>query len=354
MHIGNPVIRASLVAAVLAASCGSVRLAYAHNGGIIVQLQNGKLVTGLDNEQPGGSPDMDERVFSSLLRPDLYGQDVPSFLSLSNPPPETDPLPPGTDIGWDFLPMTIGGVTSNLFYWDGQGTTLQDVEFGVVPQANVTLGIYNVTDNESALIDGSSDMIAGALLGTTDSTGSGLRLHRHNWFLLDDGDGGIPPTVVPEGIYLIALQLRMEGYMTSEPFFVVPGTYELISESLESLNAAVSWVQQNVDSLILDGDYNFDGKVDAFDYEAWRAQFGSTGPWPINGDYADGNRDGTVDAADFVVWRKHLGASAAINSSAANFAASNGSALAAVPEPSILLTALHAAAIAMLCRRQRW
>ncbi|MEX2170923.1 MAG: DUF4434 domain-containing protein [Pirellulales bacterium] len=64
----------------------------------------------------------------------------------------------------------------------------------------------------------------------------------------------------------------------------------------------------------LPGDYDRNGIVDAADYEAWRAAFGSNAP------AADGNRDGIVDAADYVVWRDNLGAGA-------------GSMAAAVPEP---------------------
>jgi hypothetical protein len=312
---------------VVAATAAIPSIATGHNGGILIQVADGQLVTGLDNEQPGGTPDMDERVFSSLLRPDLYGQDLPSFLSLSNPPANTAALPPGASIYWDFLPMTINGVTSNLFYWDGAGTMTQDVQFNLVPQADVSLGIYNVTDGGSAIAEGTPEMVPGALLGVTDTTGSGLRLHRHNWFLLDDGDGGIPPTLVPEGVYLIAIQLRMDGYIGSEPIFIVSGTYELISTSLESLNAAVQWVQENVEALILEGDYDFDGDVDADDYGAWRAQSGATGPFPVNGAYADGNRDGIVDAADYVIWRANL-AEGSMSGSAAN---------APVPEPSALV-----------------
>lgn len=301
--------------------------ANAHNGGVVVQLQNGRVVVGSDNEQPGTDPNMAVRVFPSLFRDELYGQDIPSFLSLSTPPLGYDALPPGVNVYWDFLPMHVNGVTSNLLYWNGQGTTVSSVNFNTVPQAGVTMGLYNVTDDPgySATVAGTPDMVPGSLLGTTDAVGSLLRMHRHNWFLLDDGDGGIPPTVVPEGVYLIAMQLRVDGYGTSDPFFVVPGTYQLISTSLPSLDAAVSWVNQHTETLILRGDYDFDGDVDAADHTAWKAQFGSTGPYPVNGDYADGNRDTVINAADYVIWRNNRGA------------VSTGSALlagGAVPEPT--------------------
>ena len=51
--------------------------------------------------------------------------------------------------------------------------------------------------------------------------------------------------------------------------------------------------------ITLPGDYNGDVAVDDLDYQAWRANFGSTTELA-----ADGNGDGTVDAADYVLWRK--------------------------------------------------
>jgi uncharacterized protein DUF4434 len=51
----------------------------------------------------------------------------------------------------------------------------------------------------------------------------------------------------------------------------------------------------------LPGDYDFDGILDAGDYEIWRAAFGS------NNSAADGNLNDIVDAADYVIWRANLG-----------------------------------------------
>jgi hypothetical protein len=49
------------------------------------------------------------------------------------------------------------------------------------------------------------------------------------------------------------------------------------------------------------GDFNYDGVVDARDYNVWRSSFGSVLQLA-----ADGNGNGVVDAADYVVWRKNL------------------------------------------------
>lgn len=318
--------------------------ANAHFGGFIVQLKDNYLVVGQDSETPGGQPDWNTQAIGSLFAPEQYS-DLPSFLSLATPPVGTQALPINSSIYWDFLPMTTGGYTSNLLYWNGQGA----VNFGPVPvpsgATDVTMGMYNTTDGSgfSALVSDTPDMVEGALLGVTNSGGSGLRLHRHNYFVLDDGDG-IAPTNVAEGAYLIAIQLNMPGYGASRPIFVVPGTYGLVSQSLGTLNTAVAWVEANSAVLIRDGDYDFDGDVDAGDYGTWRSQFGSSGPFPINGDYADGNRDGRVDAADYVYWRKAQTGGAA----GAGIAASG-----AVPEPySILFFAWPAIALMLRSRKR--
>jgi hypothetical protein len=52
------------------------------------------------------------------------------------------------------------------------------------------------------------------------------------------------------------------------------------------------------------GDYNRDDRVDAADYDAWRASFGHV---VAAFSSADGNGDGSVDAADYVVWRNAVG-----------------------------------------------
>jgi len=87
----------------------------------------------------------------------------------------------------------------------------------------------------------------------------------------------------------------------------------------------------------LEGDYNFDGVVDAGDYTAWRDALGQTG----NGLAADGDLSGVVDEGDYIVWQANIGATApaAIESPASQ-----------VPEPSTLLT-LGIALLAATCKR---
>jgi hypothetical protein len=207
--------------------------------------------------------------------------------------------------------------------------------------------MYNTTDlgNPFAVVSDTPDMVAGELLGVTNNSDTGLRLHRHNFFLLDDGDGTAPNNVA-EGVYLLALQIDMPGHGITKPIFVVPGTYGLVSTSLPTLEAAVDWVEENARSLIRDGDYNFDGVINSADGTTWTHQFASDGPWPINGDFANGNRDSIVDAADYVIWRKFAGGGPG--------ALTANSTLSGVPEPTSVVIFGCAAAAVMLFVRRRW
>jgi hypothetical protein len=76
------------------------------------------------------------------------------------------------------------------------------------------------------------------------------------------------------------------------------------------------------------GDYNGDHVVDASDYLAWKAAFGSA---TVS---ADGNNNGIVDLADFVIWRKNF-----LGQSTAGSGALVG---ANVPEPAASILAAAA------------
>jgi hypothetical protein len=233
--------------------------------------------------------------------------DVPSFLSLAAGPQDTQPLPQGADLRFDLLPMTIDGVTSNLFYWDGQGSTPEDVQFGPVPQTGITLTLFDPNFVPTAA-DGTSAMLPGQRIGTTTTSADNLRLHAHRFFLLDDGDEN-EFTSPPDGIYLMALQLRMEGLRAADPIYVTSAGFQTLTPTvIDALDSAsLPWVTERVDTLILDGDYDFNGTVNGNDMLHWQRHHGSVGPFPVDGVYPDGDGDGLVSGPDVQVWAANLG-----------------------------------------------
>jgi hypothetical protein len=92
-------------------------------------------------------------------------------------------------------------------------------------------------------------------------------------------------------------------------------------------------------TLVLAGDYNGNGVVDAADYSVWRDSFGSTTKLA-----ADGNFDGVVDRADYDVWKI---AFATAGGSGVYLSASNA------PEPTTAAYLLVVFAGQVLCRRCR-
>lgn len=91
--------------------------------------------------------------------------------------------------------------------------------------------------------------------------------------------------------------------------------------------------------LLIAGDYNQDGTVDASDYSVWRDTLGQTG----SGRAADGNRDGFVNSADYDLWRANFGIS--VNSEVG--------AGTSVPEPAIGALATCVVLATLIARRYR-
>ena len=79
-------------------------------------------------------------------------------------------------------------------------------------------------------------------------------------------------------------------------------------------------------ALLIDGDYNDDGIVDAADYTVWRDRIGGPVPPGYGGD-ADGN--GLIDYRDYLLWKDAYGGVVTTASSNTR-----------VPEPTTLLLVL--------------
>ena len=109
------------------------------------------------------------------------------------------------------------------------------------------------------------------------------------------------------------------------------------SVQLPSLNGDLAWVTTQlyttgVITVILKGDFNYDGVVDAADYILWRHSYGHLVAPYTNGD-GDGN--GFVSPEDYQIWQ-------------ANFGHSVGTGLgssATVPEPAASVLVLIGMAI---------
>lgn len=91
-----------------------------------------------------------------------------------------------------------------------------------------------------------------------------------------------------------------------------------------------------------DGDYNYDGFVNAADYTVWRDNLGHTVPV---GTAADGNVNGTIDVGDYDVWKSHFGSVGSGASSGAS---------AAVPESTSAIPAVVAAVLQTVAVWRRW
>lgn len=89
--------------------------------------------------------------------------------------------------------------------------------------------------------------------------------------------------------------------------------------------------------MLIAGDYNGDGVVDARDYAVWRDNFGSSANLA-----ADGNGNGSVDLGDYTIWRDNLGAlSTALAPSAGEQQVPEPAALAIALATALLATATH-------------
>jgi hypothetical protein len=256
--------------------------AFGHGEGVLVQRQGNRLVVGYESDSPGGQS-IGTRVFSSVVPSNGVTQN-PSFVSVSPAPAGAETLPAGKDIFWDFLPITTGGATSNLLRWDGAGSPT------FVPAQNASLTLYDPNFN-AAVVNGAAAAVSGLRIGTT--TSSALALHAHRFWELMGG-------AAAPGVYVASLRLRMDGLLPTEPLYIAFATF---GTPLAALNDTVAWLDANADSLLIQGDYNFDGLVDAADYGVWSQQYGAAAPQPVAVGEADGNGDGAIDAADYTVWR---------------------------------------------------
>jgi hypothetical protein len=311
------------------------------NQDVMLQSMDGIIVTGTVDDQTGFGT-LGTRVFRGNFFSSFVSAD-PGFYGLPTGSPSMPPgaagFPSEHDIEFDLLPMRIGDVKSNLFYWDGVSS---EVAFVNSPGVSWRIVDSNSPSN-TFIVPGTDELIPGGLIdesaedtNPSDGVDTG-RVHAHlaNQLIAD----GTPP----QGVYMIAWQARSEGFETSEPFLFVHRT-STISNPVRDL--AATWAEENIDLMFgpaLPGDYNDDGVVDAADYTVWRNSLGTNIALP--------NEDASlnvVDAEDYAVWKLNYGQP---NSGAVSGA--GGLAMAVVPEPGPLALALSIACGLALNRKRR-
>jgi hypothetical protein len=116
---------------------------------------------------------------------------------------------------------------------------------------------------------------------------------------------------------------------------------KLISSQINTVFTATSFVKP-LPVVVLPGDYDGDGVVDATDYTIWRNTMNQTGTSLA----ADGNKNGRVDQEDYAIWKTNFGRTGGAGSVFEPPAA-------AAPEPTALLLAFVAAAALISMRRRR-
>jgi hypothetical protein len=282
-----------IVWSILSIGLGRVR---AQHLDVLVQQANGKLVTG-SADFDTGQWTIGRRVFSGEFDSD-FAVNSPGYNALAAGSPSlptgSQALPGSAALSWDFLPMTIHQLQANLFYWNGlesdnaPGLTPNDVVFGALPGPNYGLTLFDKSGS-GFVVNGANAVVPGGVVDDTAADGS---LHRHRFYLLQDGDGN-GSTLPVDGIYLFSMQMRVNGLTSADPLFMVFGTPGSSVAALDS--AAVPWVEQH---LIVPGDYNGNGAVDAADYIAWRNGA------PLQNEIATPN---TSTEEDVTEWRIRFG-----------------------------------------------
>lgn len=120
-----------------------------------------------------------------------------------------------------------------------------------------------------------------------------------------------------------------QGFVNSLGFVSIPG-----ADPNEVFYGRHAITQLN--SNLLDGDYNLDGVVDVADYTGWRDAVGSEAASAL---IADSNGDGVIDDDDYNAWVTGFGSEA------------GGAGILAVPEPSAALLAAGFLAASLPLRR---
>lgn len=316
----------------IATLVGATRHASAQHFDVLVQVVDGRLATG-SADVFSDEWSLGRQVYSYEFDSD-YAVTDPGFNTLTATSPSmpagASALPGNSPLGWDFLPMKIDGSLANLFYWNGAGSSEEEVDFGALPGPDYKFELYGRT--AAAGVDGSPLVVPGNVINNTGSNGS---LHTHRSFYLDSGNLNAV-TTPDDGIYLASMRLKMPGLDSSQPIYFVFGTP---GSTLAALQAAETWVTDRVTELAPDfnADFNDDFVVDGADFLIWQRNLGAQNALLSSG---DADRDGIVGPGDLDVWRDEFGLSLESYPGVASPPLTLASH--AVPEPSAMLLSLIA------------
>ncbi|MEM9352288.1 MAG: hypothetical protein AAGA92_04680 [Planctomycetota bacterium] len=282
---------------------------------------NDRLTTGFFNVV--GDFTVGQRTFSDefLLSGTTSITDNPGFNTFGEGAEDLpfggEPLPADTALEWDWLPMKIDGVVSNLFYWDG----LDSVEFGM-PPAGHAMALRD-KDEVDHPVFATPDLVTGGIINETD--GDGL-LHEHrDWAVADLST----PNAPADGIYFGALRNRMHNLDNSKPFFVLFSTNGTPAALLADAQA---WADTVVDDLTVDfsADFNGDLTVDAADLAILETGFGTVGGAALQ-QAGDATWDDEISVKDFLELQRQFGSDIAGTVGASS--PPPAAAISTVPEP---------------------
>ncbi len=216
------------------------------------------------------------------------------------------------------------------------GSFTQNVNFAVVDPANASFSTVTdlntlALDLGAALVGATSPMMNFSLANLVTTVGFTSALDLDS--IVPSGASSVLTTNLASFVNLAAggaNAFAAQLATTAAGVFSASYTLNLSDENIPGQTTQALTLELS-GRVILGGDFNRDGFVDAADYTTWRDTLGTT--VAAIGDGADGSLNGVIDAADYDVWASRFGASAVV---AAN----------SVPEPgAILLLAVGLAAM---------
>jgi hypothetical protein len=146
--------------------------------------------------------------------------------------------------------------------------------------------------------------------GTTYST---KVVYTKSALLQRDGDivdmDGISPLAfnVPDGNYYISIRHRNNlGFRTTNSIHISNNTalWNFTNNSIPLYGSTPLQILTQNTYVLISGDANSDGSIDAFDTLIWESQNGLFDDYSLNADY---NFDGSVDAFDTLLWEMNNG-----------------------------------------------